>query len=271
MKDRDPVITGGIEIPNFRDQQEVTRILREHVKKAIDWEYHTFCDQANTWADIFRDRFFDGVARLGRDRLPDPVIGVEPMRISTLAAYTLIRNAQGLLYNINFNEKHFIDGPEVNGRRNKIWKYGEWAWREVECHEEGHLWQQNFGDNPYEIGVSTLTHNREYVLKMESIGLHPALGDGHHLRIADGDFERLMREYFIPKPDLSDQPEIDFDWWRWFFTHSGGKERTGQSTIKKWVCPGCHEIWYATKKEPKSIICKECGLEYVAAAMLGLT
>jgi len=72
---------------------------------------------------------------------------------------------------------------------------------ETLLHEQVHLWQQNFGKDPVKPG--RVYHNKEFVEKCESLGLHPKIGEGYHLKLADGPFEILMRELGITPPDLS--------------------------------------------------------------------
>lgn len=104
-------------------------------------------------------------------------------------------------------------------------------------HEQVHLWQQNFGIDPVKPGK--IDHNKEFVGKCESLGLHPMLGVGCHIKLADGAFTLLMNELGIEAPDLSKKPEdIEIDWVKWFLDYLG-KRRKGKSTLKKWTCPVC--------------------------------
>ena len=50
-------------------------------------------------------------------------------------------------------------------------------------------WQQNFGEDPIKPGRPYL--NREFILKSGSLGLHPKLGVGYNIRIADGSIKLL--------------------------------------------------------------------------------
>lgn len=43
-------------------------------------------------------------------------------------------------------------------------------------------------------------NNREFVDKCESIGLHPKLGEGYHLKLVDGPFAILMNKLVIEPP-----------------------------------------------------------------------
>jgi hypothetical protein len=168
-----------------------------------------------------------------RRRLPDPVISFDNLRNHrVLAAYRLVRNPQGLLYEITLNKEHYT---EVEGKME--WEYGRWAQLETLLHEEVHLWQQNFGKDPIKPGK--VYHNREFVDKCESLGLHPMLGVGSHTRLADGPFAILMKELGVDPPDVSQQPDdLSIDWFRWFMD-SLGKGRKGTSSLHKWTCPEC--------------------------------
>ena len=86
------IARSGVEIVNPKDQREITRAIREQQRKATDPEFREGYDRLNTWADRLKYRFFDGVLRLDRAVLPDPIIGIDRLRINTLASYRLNRN-----------------------------------------------------------------------------------------------------------------------------------------------------------------------------------
>jgi len=91
-------------------------------------------------------------------------------------------------------------------------------------HEQVNLWQQNFGNDPVKPGW--VYHNKEFVEKCESLGLHPKPGEGYHLKLVDGAFEILMRELGIVPPDLSQQPpDVDWDWYKWQLDFLGKKPK----------------------------------------------
>ena len=85
---------------------------------------------------------------------------------------------------------------EKEGKR--VWKFGKWAQLETPLPEQVHLWQQNFGENPVKPGRST--HNKEFVTKCESLGLHPLPDRGRHMMVVDGVFAQLWKESGIPRP-----------------------------------------------------------------------
>jgi hypothetical protein len=223
----------GILIESVNPQPEV----RRNAESARDWEFADEAAYLYRMAVIFKNRFLDPVLLTDRRRLPDPVISFSNLRNrNTLAAYTPVRNPQGLLYQITMNTEHYIE-EEQDGKKIKAWSFGKWAQLETLLHEQVHLWQQNFGKDPVKRGRSH--HNKEFIQKCESLGLHPMPGIGCHTCIADGVFEILMKELGINSPDISQKPDdLDFDWFKWFLD-SLGKGRKGTSTLNKWTCPEC--------------------------------
>lgn len=208
--------------------------IRKNAENARDWEYREEAEYLYRMANLFKDRFLDPILHTDRGRLPDPVISFDNLRNKkTLAAFTLHRNPQGLLDEITFNTAHYVD--EGN---QKVWAWGGWAQAETLLHEQVHLWQENFGEHKHKPG--RVAHDKEFVQKCESLGLHPLPVVGCHIQVADGVFAKLMEELGIPRPD--DVPRIDW-------TNSGGKpikrdwfkpdEERGRSTLHKWECPHC--------------------------------
>src|SRR5688500_4893575 len=208
--------------------------IKKNAETAKDWEYWEEAKYLYGKAVLFKDRFLDPIVRTDRGRLPDPVISFDDLRNQkTLAAYTLHRNPQGLLDEITFSTVHYVEQDNK-----KVWAFGKWAQLETLLHEQVHLWQQNFGKHPVKPG--RVHHNKEFVEKCESLGLHPLPIVGAHTQVADGVFAKLMNELGIPRPD--DVPRIDWtkaggkpirrDWFR-------PKPEKGRSTLHKWVCPDC--------------------------------
>ncbi len=211
--------------------------VRKNAESARDWEYSVEATYLYRMAVVFKNRFLDPILLTDRRRLPDPVISFRNLRNrNTLAAYTLVRNPQGLLYEISINTEHYIE-EGVEGKQKKVWSFGQWAQLETLLHEQVHLWQQNFGEDPVKPGRPY--HNHEFVTKCECLGLHPMPGVGCHTRLADGLFALLMKELGIQQPDLTQKPdEIDIDWFKWFLEFLG-KGKKGTSTLHKWTCPEC--------------------------------
>ena len=211
--------------------------IRKNAETARDWEFVDEAAYLYRMANLFNDRFLDPILLTDRRRLPDPVISFENLRNrNTLAAYTLVRNPQGLLYEITMNAQQYVD-EKIDGKTVKAWMFGRWAQLETLLHEQVHLWQQNFGKDPVKPGRSH--HNKEFVDKCESLGLHPMPGVGCHTKLADGSFALLMNEMGIQSPDLSEKPDgMKKDWFKWY-QETYGEKRKGRSSLHRWVCPEC--------------------------------
>jgi hypothetical protein len=206
--------------------------IRKNAEIAKDWEYSEEAKYLYDKAILFKDRFLDPILHTGRGRLPDPVISFDNLRNNrTLAAYTLHRNPVGLLDEITFNTEQYEDQEDK-----KVWKFGRWAQLETLLHEQVHLWQQNFGEDPIKPGK--VYHNKEFVDKCEGLGLHPMPIKGCHVAVADGVFAQLMNELGIERPDMPPTEEIRIDWFK-YLEDWLGKEAKGKSTLKKWCCPEC--------------------------------
>ena len=233
MKEKFPSIESKYLIEQINPQPEV----RKNAEKAHDWEYADEAAYLYRMASLFKDRFLDPIHLTDRARLPDPVISFDNLRnYNTLAAYSLVRNPQGLLYEITMNTQQYKD-KETDGKTQKQWFFGRWAQLETLLHEQVHLWQQNFGNDPVKPGKPY--HNKEFVEKCERLGLHPKLGSGCHTKLADGAFALLMEELGIEKPDMQKlMKNLSKDWFiAWL--ESQGKKKKGKSSLKKWTCPVC--------------------------------
>lgn len=201
-------------------------IIQKNAETAIDWEYHEEAKYLYDMAVLFKNRFLDPILHTNRGRLPDPVISFDDLRnIKTLATYTLHRNPQGLLDEITFNIAHY---QEEEGK--KVWVWGRWAQLETLLHEQVHLWQENFGEHRHKPG--RVAHDKEFVAKCESLGLHPMPVVGSHMQVADGVFAKLMEELGVPRPSDVPRTEPKKDWFR-------PSTQKGISTLHKWVCPDC--------------------------------
>ena len=97
--------------------------VRKNAENAKDWEFKSEAAFLYRMAVVFKDRLVDPLYHTDRARVPDPVISFDNLRNNrTLAAYTLARNPQGLLYEISFNTAHYL---EKDGQRD--WQYYRWA------------------------------------------------------------------------------------------------------------------------------------------------
>jgi len=227
--------------------------VRKNAESAIDWKYKEEAAYLYRLAVIFRDRLVDPILRTDRSQVPDPVISFEDMRNNNiLAAYTLVRNPQGLLHEITLNTAHYF---ENEGKQ--VWKFGQWAQAESLLHEMLHLKQQKYGKEPYRRGRST--HNKEFCEMAKQLGLNVVPNVGCHFAPADegSPFAILMREMGIERP--ADVPTFEvrgrrFDWFEI------GKKEKGRSSLTKWGC-GCQNVRVGTKEFYAR--CTRCGNEFV--------
>jgi hypothetical protein len=247
----------GIIIEKHDPQPEV----RRNAEAARDWEFAEEARRLYRRAVLFKERLLDPVLLTTRSVLADPVISFENMRNNkVLAAYTLRRNPQGLLYEITMNTQQYIAE-----NKKPVWQYGEWAQMECLLHEQIHLWQQTVGKVPFTPGHSQ--HNKEFIKKAKSLGLNVTPEIGCHFAVADEDspFGILMRELGIDRP--TDVPRADPKI-AWFDTN----DRKGKSTLSKWSC-GCQNVRVGTKEFFAH--CDVCGNPFIkveskAQAMLGM-
>lgn len=243
----------GILISNFDPKPAI----QKNAENAKDWEYRDEAQFLYRMANLFKDRFLDPVLLTNRRRLPDPVISFDDLRNNRiLAAYTLKRNAQGLLDEITFNTVHY---EEKDGQL--VWKYGRWAQLETLLHEQVHLLQENFL-NSHKPG--RVAHDKVFIQKCNALGLHPRPVIGSHMQVADGIFAQLMLELGLPRP--TDVPRMDSgenpskgDWFR-------PEKEKGKSTLKKYECV-CGQKIRVGKENWPGAICKACGNEYVKSGV----
>jgi hypothetical protein len=229
-----PNFSSDIKLIEFTNPQQE---IRKNAETARDWEFTEEAGYLYRMATLFKDRLLDPVLLTDRRRLPDPVISFRDLRnLNTLASYTLARNPQGLLFEISMNTQQYKT-IEENSAKKKVWIYGRWAQLETLLHEQVHLWQQNFGQDP--VLPTRVYHNKEFVDKCESLGLHPMPGVGCHIKLADGPFALVMKEMGIEPPGLENKPEkFETDWFKWFHD-SQNEKRKGRSSLTRWVCPEC--------------------------------
>ena len=224
--------------------------VRKNAETANDWEYKEEARYLYDKAVAIRERLIDPIARIDRKSMPDPVISFDNLRNqNTLAAYRLVRNPQGLQYEIILNTEHYIEGTRRDGKEGKVWRFGEWALLESLTHEQIHEWQQTSGKDPVKLGK--VYHNKEFVEKCESIGLHPKLGPGYHTRVADGNFALYMKELGIKPP--TDEPILTpkADWYK---VLTWPEKPKGTSTLKKWECEVCHlKVRVGIKGDPELV------------------
>jgi len=110
MGERIPTIAkNGIPLERVNPQPDI----QKNAENASDWEYKEEAQYLYRMASIFKNRLIDPILHIDRIRLPDPVISFENLRNhNTLAAYTLARNPQGLLFEITMNIQHYVDSTK---------------------------------------------------------------------------------------------------------------------------------------------------------------
>jgi hypothetical protein len=251
MKDRLPEIARkGVELEKPNPQPEIRKLAETNK----GWDYSQEAAILYRRADVIIDRFYPAIHTPHfQGRLPSVLIAVDSLRNKNiLAAYRLVPDEYGLNFKITMNKQHYVDGKDDEGKKAKVWRYGAWAQMETLVHEIGHHWQQMLGENPYKQGAR-VTHNKEFCHKMERLGIHCA-SEGYHTQLAghDSPFGRLMKEWGIQPPaDMPKNAEYDMHWFREFFKD---RERSGQSTLHKWVCPTCGiNVRYTRKDDPQLI------------------
>lgn len=150
------------------DELDPQPAIREVSEKNRAWDYSAEATKLYRRADVMLDELYPVIhTPQFQGRLPSVLIGVGDLRNKkTLAAYNLVPDDYGLNFKITFNEKHYVDGKDEEGKPIKVWKYGEWAQMETLCHELGHHAQQMLGKDPYKPG-KRVTHNKEFNDKME--------------------------------------------------------------------------------------------------------
>jgi hypothetical protein len=88
------------------------------------------------------------------------------------------------------------------------------------------------------------------------------MGEGYHLKLADGPFEILMKELGIEPPkEVEGLPsDLDIDWFKKLLDDLG-KDRKGKSTLNKWTCE-CGQNVRVGKKDWPGAVCNACGSQY---------
>lgn len=123
MKEIPDIARSGVLLNPTDPQPEV----RKNAEAAKDWVYSEEAAYLYRMAVVFKNRFLDPILLTDRRRLSDPVISFNNLRNrNTLAAYTLVRNPQGLLFEITMNTEHYLDA-EQDGQKKKVWAFGKWA------------------------------------------------------------------------------------------------------------------------------------------------
>ena len=219
------------------EQFDAKSAVRKH-QEGAEWEYR---DEAGFWyrvAEEMDHRFFNGLVYPDGSKVPTPIIAFDDLRNkNTLACYDLFPDELGFVGKITFNTEWY-DTQEGK----KVWRLGRYSQTETLLHEYVHLWQQiGRGKDPYKQKTHKKNfHNKEFVSKCESLGIHPAPVTGVHQRMAtiDSPIDVLARQMGISRPkEAEDQPEDYEKSWADWLIFKGDKPK-GRSTLTKWEC-GC--------------------------------
>ena len=213
-------------MPSVEGRPSPNEAIRKYVQSPdgpIDWKHRERAAWLYDMSRIIGNVFY-APRDEGQPPMPDIVIGVDHMRVDTYAAYHLDPNALGIRYEITFNDHHM--------------NRSEWSLLETLTHEMGHVVQEELFRN----GAKPPYHNKAFVDMMESLGIHPKLGEGYHTRPADlqGQFGRLMAYLGIEPPKPSPNASGDatggakVSWW----DAAGGRPK-GKSTLALYTAAEC--------------------------------
>lgn len=238
----------------FPDPSKAKKILNEYGENAPNWPYREEKVDLDRMAGLLKNDLIDPVLLLHRLQMPDVVVGFDDAgNQNILAFYRKVPNAHGIPDEVIFNTAQYetVDGKVT-------WRYGKWSQYETLAHEMAH------GLLNYIAKIENRTipaHGKEFCNLLEKWGLHPVPNIGAHYQVANADspFGRLMRELGIARPNDVPRDEtkpIKTDWFR-------PKKEKGRSSIHKWGCPQCGEIWYATRKDPVPPAHPTCGVIFV--------
>jgi hypothetical protein len=185
--------------------------------------------------------------------LPQPVLAIAPMDVRTLAAFRLSYNPKGLSNEILLNQR-WITRPR-------------WELAESLTHETIHLFQEYSVRQKVE-GFYTCTntgHNKQFVAIAEEIGLHPKVGEGYHLRPADGQFARLMELLGEEKPPHAAGAEVAPTAKKWWWDDDRGGKPKGGSTLVLYTCATCTRApacKIRAGRRDLEIGCRTCGGDF---------
>jgi hypothetical protein len=224
---------------------DASPVIRKNAETTSQWDKAKEAARIYRGQDKIMDRFYHGVAIPAfPGKLPTPIIAIEPLDIRVLAQYRVVPDGYGLPYKLTMNERFYRQSTDEERQamgleaQAYLWMWGEWAKWETVTHEGAHHWQQLRGKDPYKPGKK-ITHNREFVDKLESLGIYSTLGHGAHYKQADlqGPFGILMQEWGVKRPEVPDEavpPKID--WFKFFY---GAEKPKGKSSLFKWQCAVC--------------------------------
>lgn len=241
------------------EKDQPNKYIRDYVEgdNTPDWIHTQVAKDLYQFGSIV-SRYLIAPRNETQPRLPQPLVGIEKMRVETLAAYRLVPNANGLPYEVLLNE---------------VWiKRPMWELYESLTHEMIHLYQEwgadqgleRFKDDPLKKCTGGY-HNNQFVEICEEIGLHPMIGVGAHWRPADGQFGRLMGLLGVEEPEYAKGGDFVMPpagtkkpgyWW----DDNRGKKK-GSSTLTLYttdVCVREPQCKVRAGKKDLNIVCADC-------------
>lgn len=229
--------------------------IRKDLENGSTWKHKDLARDLYKMSDVFNFYFFEKQNPTDL-ALPKPVIEIEPARTETLAWYRLDHSGIGLKWHIGLNERH-LNRPR-------------WSIYESLVHETVHLFQESM----VEMGATDMKscrggyHNRDFINVAEQIGLHPKLGEGWHIRPADGQFAVLMDRYAVAPPAPVEVPK-DRPKDNWWDVGAAPKPK-GTSTLIKYApenpeaCERKPACAIRSGRKDLELNCGSCGNIFVA-------
>ncbi|MDO8673422.1 MAG: SprT-like domain-containing protein [Dehalococcoidia bacterium] len=208
------------------------------------WKHKEYAKDFYNMAEVMRLYFFSA-KDAGDYQMPQPLVGIENLGYRTLACYYLVENPVGLRYQISMNSV-YLDRPP----------YEQY---ETLCHEMIHLYQENHADLPK---CKNGYHNLAFVEIAESIGLHSRLGSGAHWKPADGQFQRLLDRFSIPKPSYSAEAEVPPADKKSYWWDKDRGNKKGSSTLLMYTCKCEPPFKIRSGRSNLTALCKACGSDF---------
>lgn len=226
-----------------REAEKPNIVIRDWIKNGggEEWAFKDLAADLYTAEEAMRFTWFS--PKNGDDYvMPQSVIGFEKTHLNILASYSLIPDSVGLRFRITFNTVHV---------RRPLWSLYETL-----VHEMMHL---HIEENPT-IEKKAKGHGPQFVSWLEEIGIHARVGSGMHWKAADGQFERLMNRWSVPRPKEAERvvpKESPKDnWW------DAGPRPKGSSTLRAYVCDSCVHRPICKPRSGRidlHLLCEDCG------------
>ena len=215
---------------NMNQTEIVNNAIMSHELITKEWEHTDCAKKLYKWDERYNKEFFKG-------ELGTPVISFERTCYRILGHFVIGRNAIGVRWNININER-YINRPL-------------WEKLMILLHEKGHQWQHEYG-KPGKRNY----HNKEFQHKMELLGI-PCDSRGITIAVRDP-FVSLLRRHGIDVDYIEHQKKgnilIEND------IISKNNDFGSGSKLKKWTC-GCTNVRVAI--EDFQAKCLKCNKKFI--------